>query len=175
MRKYIDILNETLAADATPVNEPEMLEEGVRETLEAIVDKTLKLFSPRHVSYEAACAAIDKVNAITDTKLGKPYMSYTKDDLMVGGKLVQDVAATVVGLSMTLTQVQHLGMDVTSQLVAAASAAVAFGLVHSSNGKRALTMDQARRYGVDTAAKSPAPRNETYESVMTNIAAIMKK
>lgn len=182
MRKYIDILNESLTTEPvlhTPMESarkapPAMLEEGVRETVEGMVDKAIKMFSPKHVTYEAACTAIDRINELTD---GKGYISYTKADLLIGGKLAQDVAATVVALSLSLAQIHNVGVAITASIVSAAVAAVSYGLVHIRGAKRGTVMGQAAR----AEARSPAPvardksDSDSYDAILANVAGIMKK
>lgn len=152
MRHLIDLIAESEKLPSKkPITEaPELLEEGVRDQIEAIVDRVLGLFSPNHVTYAAACGAIDHVNELTG---GKTYFSYTKDELMIGGKLAKETAATVVGVSLALSKVAALGLPITAAIVAAATSIVAASIARIGMSKRSMVKMQADR----AIERSPAP------------------
>jgi hypothetical protein len=169
MRKYIDILNESAPAAKPVIVESEVLEEGVRDQIEAAADSVMKLFHPKHVSYEAACRAIDHIEQVTH---GKGYVSYTKDQLVLGQKLATEIAGTVVGVSLTLDKLTALGVPLTAGITAAAASFVGLNIARITGAKRKMVAKQGERY---QASPAPANRDDTFESIMSNIAGMRRK
>lgn len=173
MRNFIDMLNESTETKPVIV-ESELLEEGVRDQIEAIVDRVLGMFSPKLVTYEAACNAIDRVNALTG---GSAYFSYTKDQLLIGGKLAKEVAGTAVGVSLALAKIHALGLPLTGAIVAATTALVGTNVARITMSKRQMVKQQADRHAERSPAPAPAKPSvdDEFATLLKNIDRLTSK
>ena len=105
------------------ISESVRLDEGVLDKFNHLYDKALSFVSKKHVTYEQACAAVDKITELT----GDTYSFYNKEKMRgFTPKMLQDIGGSLVALVLALNS---MGTDLLTTGVVGAGAATASALV----------------------------------------------
>ena len=133
MRDLINIISE---AD-NPI-----LEEGIRDTVEQVVDTILGKISTDHITYAQACMAYDRLLTLVGDESKLPY---TKEEMAIGNSIVKESASVIVTLWFTLSRLYEMNIPLTAALIGAAVAAISTGRIHIGNTKRDITVSRSDR------------------------------